>query len=177
MMSMTVRGGSQRPALFCIDRGWMDRDFDEPRIVTETGLGARVARIAEPVARDLGYRIVRVRVSGRDGCTVQIMAERPDGDMSIDDCASLSRALSPALDVEDPVDRAYRLEISSPGIDRPLVRRSDFERWTSHEVRVELEAPLAGRKRFRGPILGVEGDTVLVGLEGAEAPARLALDD
>ena len=155
----------------------MDRDFDEPRIVTETGLAARVARIAEPVARDLGFRLVRVRISGRDGCTVQIMAERPDGDMSVDDCAALSRALSPALDVEDPVDRAYRLEISSPGIDRPLVRRSDFGRWSGHEARIELETPLAGRKRFRGRILGVEGDEVLLGLEDAEAPARLPMGD
>ena len=155
----------------------MDRDFDEPRIVTETGLAARVARIAEPVARDLGYRLVRVRISGRDGCTVQIMAERPDGDMSVDDCATLSRALSPALDVEDPVDRAYRLEISSPGIDRPLVRRSDFGRCIGHEARIELAIPLSGRKRFRGRILGVEGDEVLVGLEDAEAPARLPLGD
>lgn len=153
----------------------MDRDFDEPRIVTETGLAARVARIAEPVARDLGFRLVRVRISGRDGCTVQIMAERPDGDMSVDDCARLSRALSPALDVEDPVDRAYRLEISSPGIDRPLVRRSDFGRWSGHEARIELETPLAGRKRFRGRILGVEGDEVFLGMEDAEAPARLPL--
>src|SRR5919202_6624874 len=132
MTSMTVRGGSRRPALFCIDRGWMDREFDEPRIVTETGLAARVARIAEPVARDLGYRLVRVRISGRDGCTVQVMAERPDGDMSVDDCATLSRALSPALDVEDPVDRAYRLAISPPRSKRPRVGRSSLRPWRRH---------------------------------------------
>lgn len=154
-----------------------DQAFEEPRIVTETGLAARVASVAEPVARDLGYRLVRVKISGRDGCTVQVMAERPDGEMTVDDCAQLSRALSPALDVEDPIERAYRLEISSPGIDRPLVRRSDFVRWTGHEAKIELELPLAGRKRFRGPILGVEDDTVLVGLEEAEEPARLPIAD
>src|SRR5919202_912586 len=175
MTSMTVRGGSRRPALFCIDRGWMDREFDEPRIVQETGLAARVARIAEPVARDLGYRIVRVRVSGRDGCTVQIMAERPDGDMSIDDCASLSRALSPALDVEDPVDRAYRLEISSPGIDRPLVRRSDFERWAHHVVKIEMAVPVESRRRFRGQLLGLNDDFARLLLEGASDESETLL--
>ena len=154
-----------------------DQAFEEPRIVTETGLAARVASVAGPVARDLGYRLVRVTISGRDGCTVQVMAERPDGDMTVEDCAQLSRALSPALDVEDPIERAYRLEISSPGIDRPLVRRSDFVRWTGHEAKIELEVPLAGRKRFRGPVLGIDGDAVLVGLEGAEEPARLPITD
>ena len=98
----------------------------------------------------LGYRLVRVRVSGADGCTVQIMAERPDGTMTIEDCEAVSRALSPVLDVADPVDRAYRLEISSPGIDRPLVRRSDFERYAGHLVKIEMAVPVDGRKRFRG---------------------------
>lgn len=138
--------------------------MDEPRIVRESGLAARVAAIAEPVARDLGFRLVRVKISGRDGCTVQVMAERPDGEMSVDDCADLSRALSPALDVEDPIDRAYNLEISSPGIDRPLVRRSDFERWAGHEAKIELAVALDRRKRFRGRIAGLDGETVRVAL-------------
>ena len=104
----------------------------EPRLIVEPGLAARVAAIAEPVLDGLGYRLVRVRVSGSDGCTVQIMAERPDGTHDDRGLRGRSRALSPVLDVADPVDRAYRLEISSPGIDRPLVRRSDFERYAGH---------------------------------------------
>jgi ribosome maturation factor RimP len=152
--------------------------MDEPRIVRESGLAARVAAIAEPVARDLGFRLVRVKISGRDGCTVQVMAERPDGEMSVDDCADLSRALSPVLDVEDPIDRAYNLEISSPGIDRPLVRRSDFQRWAGHEAKIELAVALDGRKRFRGRIAGLDGETVRVALleqpEGEVAAVPLA---
>ena len=105
---------------------------DEPRLITEPGRAARVAAIAEPVLAELGYRLVRVRISGAAGCTVQIMAERPDGTMAIEDCEAASRALSPVLDVADPIESAYRLEISSPGIDRPLVRRSDFERYAGH---------------------------------------------
>src|SRR5262245_50334434 len=101
----------------------------EPRLIVEPGLAARVAAIVEPALERLNFRLVRVRISGSAGCTVQIMAERPDGSMTIDDCELVSRALSPVLDAADPIDRAYRLEISSPGIDRPLVRRSDFERY------------------------------------------------
>jgi ribosome maturation factor RimP len=153
-----------------------DADNDEPRIVRETGLAARVAAIAEPVARDLGFRLVRVKISGREGCTVQVMAERPDGEMNVDDCADLSRALSPALDVDDPIDRAYNLEVSSPGIDRPLVRRSDFERWAGHEAKIELAVALEGRKRFRGRIAGLEGDMVRVAPLDAEA-AMVPLED
>jgi ribosome maturation factor RimP len=106
----------------------------------------------------MGYRLVRVRVSGEAGTTVQIMAERPDGTMLIEDCEAISRALSPVMDVADPIDRAYRLEISSPGIDRPLVRRTDFERNAGHLLKVEMAVMHEGRKRFRGTLLGVEGD-------------------
>jgi len=131
---------------------------DERRMIVEPGLGARIATIAEPVLAGLGYRLVRVRVSGSDGCTVQIMAERPDGTMLIEDCEAVSRALSPVFDETDPVDRAYRLEVSSPGIDRPLVRRSDFVRYANHVARIEMNVAAHGRKRFRGTLLGVEGD-------------------
>jgi ribosome maturation factor RimP len=130
----------------------------EPRLVVEPGLAARVSAVAEPVLTGMGYRLVRVRVSGEAGTTVQIMAERPDGTMLIDDCEAVSRALSPVLDIADPIDRAYRLEISSPGIDRPLVRRSDFERHAGHLVRIEMAVSHEGRKRFRGLLLGVDGD-------------------
>src|SRR6188768_3145523 len=132
--------------------------LSEPRLVSETGLAARVDNIAGPVLEGMGYRLVRVRISGTSGCTVQIMAERPDGSMAIEDCEAASRALSPVFDVEDPIDREYRLEISSPGIDRPLVRRSDFERHAGHEMKVEMAVALEGRKRFRGVLLGVEGE-------------------
>ena len=100
--------------------------------------------------RDLGYRLVRVKISSGDGPTIQIMAERPDGTMSIEDCEAVSVALSPVFDVEEPMAQAYRLEISSPGIDRPLVRESDFARAIGHEARVEMAVLVNGRKRFRG---------------------------
>ena len=131
---------------------------DEPRLIAEPGRAARIAVLAEPVLADLGYRLVRVRISGSAGCTVQIMAERPDGTLAIEDCEAASRALSPVLDVADPIDGAYRLEISSPGIDRPLVRRSDFERYAGHLVHIEMLALVDGRKRFRGELLGTDGD-------------------
>ena len=138
----------------------------EPRLITEPGLPARVASIAEPVIENLGYRLVRVKVSSAEGCTVQIMAERPDGSMTVEDCEIVSRALSAALDVNDPIEKAYRLEVSSPGIDRPLVRKSDFDRHKGHVVRIEMEIPINGRKRFKGELTGTEGDV-----------ARLTRDD
>src|SRR5712672_590605 len=141
--------------------GSVDNDLlAEPRLVVEPGLGARVSAVAGPVLQGMGYRLVRIKISGEAGCTVQIMAERPDGSMQIEDCEAISRALSPVLDVADPIDRAYRLEISSPGIDRPLVRRSDFERYSGHLVRIEMAVAHQGRKRFRGLLQGVEGDTI-----------------
>ena len=134
----------------------------EPRLIVEPGLSARVAAIAEPVIEQLGYRLVRVKVSAADGCTVQIMAERPDGTMVVEDCETVSRALSPVLDMADPIDKAYRLEISSPGIDRPLVRKSDFDRYAGHLVKIETEIPIDGRKRFRGLLLGTEGEAARI---------------
>jgi ribosome maturation factor RimP len=129
----------------------------EPRRLTETGVAARVAEIVERTILPMGYRLVRVRVNGNNGCTVQIMAERPDGTMTVDDCEEISKAISPVLDVDDPVGRAYHLEISSPGIDRPLVRASDFQRWAGHEARIEMTLIVAGRRKFRGILLGGEG--------------------
>jgi ribosome maturation factor RimP len=137
----------------------------EPRLIVEPGLAARLAVIAEPVLDGLGYRLVRVRISGADGCTVQIMAERADGSMTIEDCEAASRALSAVLDVADPVDRAYRLELSSPGLDRPLVRRSDFERYANNVVKVEMAVAVDGRKRFRGLLIGTEGGAARIRLE------------
>jgi ribosome maturation factor RimP len=140
---------------------------NEPRIITESGIAARIAAIAEPVVTDLGFRLVRVNVSGLDGCTVQVMAERPDGSMAIEECEAVSRALSPVLDVSDPVGRAYRLEISSPGLDRPLVRRSDFERHGGRTVKIELAVSHEGQRRFRGILLGIDGDAVRLRLDRA----------
>ncbi len=134
--------------------------LDEPRLVVEPGVAARVAAVAAPVLQGMGYRLVRIRVSGELGCTVQIMAERPDGTMLIEDCEAVSRALSPVLDIADPIERAYRLEVSSPGIDRPLVRRTDFERYCGHLIKIEMAVAHEGRKRFRGLLTGVEGDKV-----------------
>ena len=134
----------------------------EPRLIVEPGLSARVATLAEPVIEQLGYRLVRVKVSAADGCTVQIMVERPDGTMVVEDCETVSRALSPVLDMADPIDKAYRLEVSSPGIDRPLVRKSDFDRYAGHLVKIETEIPIDGRKRFRGLLIGTEGEAARI---------------
>ena len=133
---------------------------DEPRLISEPGRAARVAAVVEPVLASLGYRLVRARVTAFAGCTVQIMAERPDGTMTVEDCEIASRALSPVLDVADPIESAYRLEVSSPGIDRPLVRRSDFDRYAGHIAHVEMQVPIDGRRRFRGELSGTEGDCV-----------------
>jgi ribosome maturation factor RimP len=152
---------------------YLSQSDSEPRLIVEQGVAARVAAIAEPVLAGLGYRLVRVRISGLAGCTVQIMAERPDGSMMIEDCEAVSRALSPVLDVADPVDRAYRLEISSPGMDRPLVRRSDFERYAGNRVRIEMAVAVEGRRRFRGMLTGVEGNAARVRREDA-APGETA---
>ena len=138
----------------------------------------------------MGFRLVRVAISGRDGTTVQIMAERPDGTITVQECAEISRNLSPVFDAHDPISGHYTLEISSPGIDRPLVRPSDFEDWAGYEAKVELKEAISGRKRFRGVLEGVEDGEVRlevqldqVGLQviglpiGMIAEARLVLTD
>ena len=153
----------------------------EPRLVVEPGAAARVSAVAGPVLQGMGYRLVRIKISGEAGCTVQIMAERPDGSMQIEDCEAISRALSPVLDIADPIERAYRLEISSPGIDRPLVRRSDFERHAGHLVKIEMALAHQGRKRFRGLLAGVEGDAIRLHRDDAradeEADVLLTMED
>jgi ribosome maturation factor RimP len=154
-----------------------EADADE-RIIAETGLEARIAHIVEPIVVGLGYRLVRVKLSSMNGATLQIMAERPDGTMTVEDCETLSRDLSPVLDVEDPIDAAYHLEVSSPGIDRPLVRRSDFERWAGHEAKIELNRPQDGRRRFRGTLAGIAGDNVRLTMEAKsklEGPETVSL--
>ena len=145
----------------------------EPRLVVEPGAAARVSALAAPVLQGMGYRLVRIKISAEAGCTVQVMAERPDGTMQVEDCEAISRALSPVLDIADPIDRAYRLEISSPGIDRPLVRRSDFERYAGHLVKIEMAVAHQGRKRFRGTLNGVEGEAIRLHRDDTKADEDL----
>jgi len=159
--------------------------MDDRRLDVESGPAKRVAGIIEPTLQSMGFRLVRVKLTGR---SLQIMAERPDGTMTIDDCAALSRAISPVLDVEDPIQSSYTLEVSSPGIDRPLVRLADFERWVGHVARIELKAPLAprdglaGRRRFRGVIEAISGNAIRLTLPpdaaaGDETEVELAFDE
>ena len=131
---------------------------NEPRLIVETGLDRRVADIIEPAIEQIGYRLVRVRLLAQNGATLQIMSERPDGTMTVEDCEAVSMAVSPVLDVEDPIDKAYHLEVSSPGIDRPMVRKSDFVRWQGHIVKCETSILVDNRKRFRGKIVASDAD-------------------
>lgn len=133
----------------------------EMRLMVESGVEAQVANIIEPEIEELGFRLVRVKLSGLNGLTLQIMAERPDGTMSVGDCEKVSRAIAPVLDIEDPIANAYHLEMSSPGIDRPLVRKSDFEKWAGHMAKLETRQMIDGRKRYKGTILSVEGDDII----------------
>jgi len=134
----------------------------DDRIIRESGIDARVASVVAPVLKGMGFRLVRVRLSGQNGLTLQIMAERNDGTMTVEDCEEVSRAVSPALDVADPIEKAYHLEVSSPGIDRPLVRKSDFSAWAGHVVKLETSILVAERKRFRGRIAEAGENDVLI---------------
>jgi ribosome maturation factor RimP len=145
----------------------MPFDLTEKRYIRETGLEARIARIVEPVANDLGFALVRVKITQENGMTLQIMAEDENGRFTIQNCEELSKDLSPVLDVEDPINREYHLEVSSPGIDRPLVRRRDFEAYIGHEAKIELSDMINGRKRFRGFIKGVDDEAVTITLPDA----------
>ncbi|MEO8650961.1 MAG: ribosome maturation factor RimP [Hyphomicrobiaceae bacterium] len=141
---------------------------DEARFVGEIGVAAHVAALIEPVLESMGYRLVLVRLMGGNDAILEIMAERMDGRMAVEDCEAVSHAVSPLLDVHDPVEGAYRLQVSSPGIDRPLVRPADFERWKGYEVKIELKETISGRKRFRGPIEGYEDGEARIEIEDSE---------
>jgi len=145
--------------------------MNDDRLIRETGLDARIANIVEPVIADLGFRLVRVRISGLNGMTVQIMAERPDRTLTVEDCEQISRDISPLLDVENPISREYHLEVSSPGIDRPLTRADDFKLHAGQEAKIEMAAAVDGRKRFRGVILGLREDKVGMRIEASRASA------
>jgi ribosome maturation factor RimP len=156
--------------------------MDDRRLQAETGPARRVAELVEPALDGMGYRLVRVRLTGSGTRTLQIMAERPDGSFTIEDCEAASRAISPLLDVEDPISGSYNLEVSSPGIDRPLVRLKDFERWAGHEAKIELKTPLDGRRRFKGALAGVSGRSLGLLLPagesgGQEVRVELAFDE
>jgi ribosome maturation factor RimP len=123
---------------------------------------AELERLIEPIAEAMGFELVRVRLTGANRPVLQVMAEKPDGTMDVDDCAALSRAISAAFEEVDPIESEYVLEVSSPGIDRPLTRRRDFETYAGHEARVELKYPLDGRKRLRGTLQGLRGEDVVI---------------
>ena len=146
---------------------------------------AHLEPILTPAIEAAGYRLVRLRLMGGQTKTLQIMAERPDGSMNVEDCATLSHALLDFLEAENPLEGDYELEISSPGIDRPLTRLMDFSRYAGNEVKLELHAPLDGRRRFRGQLLGLDGKNVKIDVQGAQiefpfsaiAEAKLVLTD
>ncbi|MBL8790059.1 MAG: ribosome maturation factor RimP [Rhizobiales bacterium] len=147
----------------------MTEQLPSTRLARETGPAARIAALAEPVLEGMGFRLVRVKLFGG---TVQVMAERPDGTFTIDDCEQFSRAFSPVLDVNDIMSGRYHLEVSSPGIDRPLVRAQDFEDWAGHEVKLEMAVPQAGRKRFKGELEGFADGEVRLFIENPEGASK-----
>jgi len=145
-------------------------------LIAKAAIDRRLAEIVSPTVEGLGFELVRVRLLGGQSKTVQIMAERPDGGIEVDDCAKISTAVSAVLDVEDPLDEAYTLEVSSPGIDRPLTRLKDFEAWVGHEAKIETSEMIDGRRRFKGVLQGVEDGEVLVEIEGPEGePVTIGL--
>jgi ribosome maturation factor RimP len=136
-------------------------------------LEEKAVAVIEPVVKREGFELVRVRITGRKDFTVQVMAERPDKTMSAGDCTVLSRALSAALDEADPMPGAYTLEVSSPGIDRPLTRFKDFEDWQGYEAKIELDRLIEGRKKFQGVVGGVEGENIRLDIDGEEETALI----
>ena len=134
-------------------------------LIAKTAIDRRLAEIITPVIEGLGFELVRIRLMGGRHATLQIMADRPEGGIDVDDCGSISTAVSAVLDVEDPIEDNYVLEVSSPGIDRPLTRLKDFEVWKGWEARIETTELIDGRRRFKGGLVGVEGDEVLIEIE------------
>jgi len=145
-------------------------------MVARTAIDRRLAGIVAPVAEGMGFHLVRLRLMGGKRVTLQIMAERQDGGMEVEDCARLSRALSAVLDVEDPVEGEYVLEVSSPGIDRPLTRLADFDRWEGYEARLETAEMIDGRRRFKGILAGTEGTEVLIELDDPNFDGPIGLE-
>jgi len=149
-------------------------------LIAKTAIDRRLAEIIAPVIEDLGFELVRIRLQGGKTATLQIMADRPEGGINVDDCADISTAVSAVLDVEDPLEDAYHLEVSSPGIDRPLTRLKDFATFEGYEARLETNQPIDGRKRFKGVLAGIErgegGDEVLLNIEEAGGVHTIGLN-
>ena len=149
-------------------------------LVAKTPVEDRLVQMLAPSVEGMGYEIVRLRLMGAGGrdtpLTLQVMAERPDGTMEVDDCAEVSTAISAILDVEDPIDREYDLEVSSPGIDRPLTRSKDFAEYAGHRAKIEMTMGMDGRRNFRGDLTGLEGDEVVLTLDDL-GPVKLPLHD
>jgi len=143
-------------------------------LIAKAAIDRRMAEIITPVLEDMGYELVRLRLMGGETATLQIMADKPEGGIEVDDCAQISNAISAVLDVEDPITEAYHLEVSSPGIDRPLTRLKDFEAFEGYEAKLETAELIDGRKRFKGVLAGVEGDEVLINV--AEGTLGLKFD-
>ena len=145
-------------------------------LIAKTAIDRRLAEIIGPVIEDLGFELVRIRLQGGKTATLQIMADRPDGGINVDDCADISTAVSAIMDVEDPIEDNYHLEVSSPGIDRPLTRMKDFATFEGYEVRLETNQAIDGRKRFKGVLAGTEGDEVLLNIEEGGSVQTIGLN-
>jgi ribosome maturation factor RimP len=144
-------------------------------LIAKTAIDRRLAEIVGPVIESMGFELVRIRLMGGNTRTLQIMADRPDGGIIVEDCAQISLAVSAVLDVEDPIEDNYHLEVSSPGIDRPLTRLKDFDVWSGYEARIETTELISGRRRFKGNLAGTEGDEVLIEIEESGAPVTIGL--
>lgn len=147
-------------------------------LIAKAAMDRRIAEIIQPVLEDMGYELVRVRLQGGKSQTLQIMAQKPDGTIEVDDCGDISTAVSATLDVEDPIFDAYTLEVSSPGIDRPLTRLKDFDQWQGYHAKLETTELIDGRRRFKGDLAGTEGSEVLITIEdqGEEVTIGLQFD-
>ena len=150
-------------------------DLPTTTLIAKTAIDRRIAEIVGPVIEGLGYELVRLRMQGGRHPLLQIMADKPEGGIDVDDCAAISTAVSAVLDVEDPIEDKYTLEVSSPGIDRPLTRLKDFDLWADYEARIETTEQIDGRRRFKGFLRGTEGDEVLIELEEQGAPVTIGL--
>jgi ribosome maturation factor RimP len=144
-------------------------------LIAKTAIDRRLADIVGPVIESMGFELVRIRLMGGNTRTLQIMADRPAGGIIVEDCAQISLAVSAVLDVEDPIEDNYHLEVSSPGIDRPLTRLKDFDVWNGYEARIETTELISGRRRFKGNLAGTEGDEVLIEIEESGAPVTIGL--
>jgi ribosome maturation factor RimP len=144
-------------------------------LIAKAAIDRRIAQIIGPVIEDMGFELVRVRLMTGKQATLQIMAQKPDGTIEVDDCAKISTAVSAVLDVEDPIVEAYTLEVSSPGIDRPLTRLKDFDQWQGFEAKIETEDLIDGRRRFKGILAGIEDDEVLIELDDGKEPMTIGL--